>query len=65
MKENYRIYKKFGKDIIENNDILRIDLFNNYKIKDIKELKEFKFIYEQKGHKDFNREVRYIRVFKR
>ena len=69
--KNYLIYKQFGKDVIKAGDMIRVDLFNGYKMKDIEELKKFNLVYEQKGHddvirrkgKEISRKVRYIKVY--
>lgn len=70
---NYVIYKEFGKEKINSGDLLRVDLLEGSKIKDIKELKGFNIVYETKGHTDscmrkgkkVSRKVRYIRVFRK
>lgn len=70
---NYRIYKAPNKEGINDKDTLRVDLFDNFKIKDIKELQDFNIIYITKGHEDkanikgklVSRKVRYIQVFKK
>ena len=71
--KDYIIYKQFGKEDIKEGDLLRVDLIDGFKIKDIKELKDFNLVYETKGHEYFctkkgkkvTRSVRYIRVFKK
>lgn len=71
--ENYFIHKTFGKEKIKKGDLLRVDLLDGFKIKDIDELKNFNIFYETKGHEDFymkkgeriKRKVRYIRVFEK
>lgn len=65
MNKNYRIYMEFGKKEIKTGNILRIDLFKGFKLKDIPELKMFNIVYEQKGHNETDRKVRYIRVFEK
>ena len=69
----YKIFLSATDSKIEDKSRLRIDLYGNKKIKDVKELKDFNVIYVSKGHEDFvkikgklvNRKVRYIQVFKK
>ena len=71
--KDYIIYKQFGKEDIKEGDLLRVDLIDGFKIKDIEELKDFKILYVSQGHEDLvsikgkevPRKVRYIQVFKR
>lgn len=43
--KDYIIYKQFGKEDIKEGDLLRVDLIDGFKIKDIKELKDFNLVY--------------------
>ena len=69
----YVIHKSFGKIGFENGDLVRVDLLDGFKIKDIPEFENFNFYYEVKGHIDFafqkgkkiERRVRYVRLFNR
>lgn len=69
----YKIFLSATDTRIEDKSRLRIDLYGNMKIKDVKELKDFNIVYCSKGHEDLvsvkgqmvNRKVRYIQVFKR
>ena len=70
---DYNIFLSATDKKIADKSRLRVDLFGDMKIKDIKELKDFNVIYVSKGHEDFvkikgklvNRKVRYIQVFKK
>ena len=70
---DFRIFLSATDKKIADKSRLRVDLFGDMKIKDIKELKDFNVIYVSKGHEDFvkikgklvNRKVRYIQVFKK
>ena len=69
--KDYVIHKSFGKVGFENGDLIRVDLLDGFKIKNIPELKNFNFYYEIKGHVDLafrngkkvERKVRYVRLF--
>lgn len=69
----YKIFLSATDSKIEDKSRLRIDLYGDMKIKDIKELKDFNIKYCSKGHDDLvsikgkmiPRKVRYIQVFKR
>ena len=69
----YKIFLSATDRKIEDKSKLRVDLFGDMKIKNIKELKDFKIVYFSKGHEDLvtikgemiPRKVRYIQVFKR
>ena len=69
----YKIFLSATDSKIEDKSRLRIDLYGNMKIKDVKELKDFNIVYCSQGHQDFislkgkmiNRKVRYIQVFKK
>lgn len=69
--KDYVIHKSFGKVGFENGDLIRVDLLDGFKIKNIHELKNFNFYYEIKGHVDsvfrngkkVERKVRYVRLF--
>lgn len=69
----YKIFLSAIDTKIKNQSRLRIDLYGDMKIKDVKELKDFNIKYCSKGHDDFvsikgrkvPRKVRYIQVFKR
>ncbi|MGU8478641.1 hypothetical protein [Clostridium perfringens] len=69
--KDYVIHKSFGKVGFENGDLVRVDLLDGFKIKNIPELKNFNFYYEIKGHVDsafregkkVERKVRYVRLF--
>lgn len=69
--KDYVIHKSFGKVGFENGDLVRVDLLDGSKIKNIPELKNFNFYYEIKGHVDsafrkgkkVERKVRYVRLF--
>ncbi|MDZ4994732.1 hypothetical protein GNF80_17525 [Clostridium perfringens] len=69
--KDYVIHKSFGKVGVENGDLVRVDLLDGFKIKNIPELKKFNFYYEIKGHVDsafrkgkkVERKVRYVRLF--
>lgn len=56
--KDYIIYKQFGKEDIKDGDLLRVDLIDGFKIKDIEELKDFNLVYETKGHEDFCKKKR-------
>lgn len=69
----YKIFLSATDKKIADKSKLRVDLFGNMKIKDIKELKDFKILYISQGHEDLvsikgkmiPRKVRYIQIFKR
>ncbi|EPB8167441.1 hypothetical protein ACRTAK_003137 [Clostridium perfringens] len=69
--KDYVIHKSFGKVGVKNGDLIRVDLLDEFKIKNIPELKNFNFYYEIKGHVDsafrkgkkVERKVRYVRLF--
>ncbi|MCR1953205.1 hypothetical protein NSA50_19675 [Clostridium sp. DSM 100503] len=69
----YKIFLSAIDTKIKDRSRLRIDLYGDMKIKDVKELKDFNIKYCFKGHDDFvsikgkmiPRKVRYIQVFKR
>lgn len=69
----YKIFLSATDKKIEDKSKLRVDLFGDMKIKNIKELKDFNIVYFSKGHEDLvkikgemiPRKVRYIQVFKR
>lgn len=69
----YKIFLSAIDKKIEDKSKLRVDLFGDMKIKNIKELKDFNIVYFSKGHEDLvtikgemiPRKVRYIQVFKR
>ena len=69
----YKIFLSATDSKIEDKSRLRVDLYGNMKIKDVKELKDFNIVYCSQGHQDFislkgkmiNRKVRYIQVFKK
>lgn len=69
----YKIFLSATDNKIEDKSRLRVDLYGNMKIKDVKELKDFNILYCSQGHQDFislkgkivNRKVRYIQVFKK
>ena len=69
----YKIFLSATDKEITDKSKMRVDLLGNMKIKDIKELKDFKILYVSKGHEDLvsikckevPRKVRYIQVFKR
>lgn len=69
----YKIFLSATDRKIEDKSKLRVDLFGDMKIKNIKELKDFNIVYFSKGHEDLvtikgimiPRKVRYIQVFKR
>ncbi len=69
----YKIFLSATDSKIEDKSRLRIDLYGNMKIKDVKELKDFNILYCSQGHQDFfsikgkmvSRKVRYIQVFKK
>ncbi len=69
----YKIFLSATDSKIEDKSRLRVDLYGNMKIKDVKELKDFKILYCSQGHEDFislkgkmvNRKVRYIQIFKK
>ncbi|MDU3546399.1 MAG: hypothetical protein E7F83_03145 [Clostridium sp.] len=71
--KNYEIFLSATDSKIEDKSRLRIDLYGNMKIKDVKELKDFNILYYSQGHQDnislkgkiVNRKVRYIQVFKK
>ena len=69
----YKIFLSATDKKIADKSKLRVDLFGDMKIKDIKELKDFKILYVSQGHEDLvsikgkkvPRKVRYIQVFKK
>lgn len=69
----YKIFLSATDKEIADKSKMRVDLFGDMKIKDIKELKDFKILYVSQGHEDLvsikgkevPRKVRYIQVFKR
>lgn len=69
--KDYVVHKSFGKVGFKNGDLVRVDLFDGFKIQNIPELKNFNFYYEIKGHTDYDlkngekveRKVRYVRLF--
>lgn len=71
--KDYKIFLSATDNKIADKSKLRVDLFGNMKIKDIKELKKFNIIYFSKGYDDFvsikgqliPRKVRYIQIFKK
>ena len=71
--KQYKIFLSATDSKIEDKSRLRIDLYGDMKIKDVKELEDFNIKYCSKGHDDFvsikglkvPRKVRYIQVFKR
>ena len=70
--KDYKIFLSATDQKIIDKSILRVDLFGDMKIKDVKELKDFNIVYFSKGHEDLvtikgemiPRKVRYIQVFK-
>lgn len=70
---DYKIFLSAIDNKIADKSKLRIDLYGDMKIKDIKELKDFNIVYMSKGHKDLikikgrmiPRKVRYIQIFKK
>ena len=70
--KDYKIFLSATDKKIVDKSRLRVDLFGDMKIKDIKELKDFNIVYFSKGHeylvyikgKEIPRKVRYIQVFK-
>ena len=71
--KNYNIFLSANNKKLEDKALMRIDLFDNMKIKDIEELKNFNVVYISKGHEDtvyiknskVTRNVRYIQIFKK
>lgn len=71
--KNYKIFLSAIDNNIVDKSKLRVDLYEDMKIKDIKELKDFNIVYFSKGHEDLvsikskmiPRKVRYIQVFKK
>lgn len=71
--KDYVIHKSFGKIGFENGDLIRVDLLDGFKIRDIDELRNFNFYYEIKGHIDYAlkngkkvaRKVSYVRLFEK
>ncbi len=69
----YKIFLSATDSKIDDKSRLRVDLYGNMKIKDVKELKDFNIVYCSQGHEDFislkgkmvSRKVRYIQVFKK
>lgn len=69
----YKIFLSATDKEIADKSKMRVDLLGNMKIKDIKELKDFKILYVSQGHEDLvsikgkevHRKVRYIQIFKR
>ncbi|WP_243124884.1 hypothetical protein [Clostridium cuniculi] len=70
--KDYKIFLSATDKKIVDKSILRVDLFGDMKIKDIRELKDFNIVYFSKGHEDLvsikgqkiPRKVRYIQIFK-
>ena len=50
--KNYNIFLSANNKKLEDKALMRIDLFDNMKIKDIEELKNFNVVYISKGHED-------------
>ena len=71
--KNYNIFLSANNKKLEDKALMRIDLFDNMKIKDIEELKNFNVVYISKGHEDtvyiknskVHCKVRYIQIFKK
>ena len=71
--KNYNIFLSANNKKLEDKALMRIDLFDNMKINDIEELKNFNVVYISKGHEDtvyiknskVTRKVRYIQIFKK
>lgn len=72
IQKPYTIHQEPGKLRITHKDKLRIDLLDGFKISDIRELKDFNFVYITKGYETkgtlngeiVDMKVRYIQVFK-
>lgn len=70
--KDYKIFLSATEKKIVDKSLLRVDLFGDMKLKDIKELADFNIIYFSKGHEDLvsikgqkiPRKVRYIQIFK-
>ena len=70
--KDYKIFLSATDKNIVDKSLLRVALFGDMKIKDIKELRDFNIVYYSKGHEDLvsikgkktPRKVRYIQVFK-
>lgn len=71
--KDYKIFLSATEKKIVDKSLLRVDLFGDMKIKDIKELTDFNIVYFSKGHEDLvsikgqkiSRKVRYIQIFKK
>ena len=67
----YKIFLSATDKKINNKSHLRVDLYGDCKITDIKELKNFNILYVSQGHDDFvsikgrmiPHKVRYIQIF--
>lgn len=70
--KDYKIFLSATDQRIVDKSILRVDLFGDMKIKDVRELKDFNIVYFSKGHEDLvsikgqmiPRKVRYVQIFK-
>lgn len=70
--KDYKIFLSASDKKIVDKSLLRVDLFGDMKIKDIKELSDFNIVYFSKGPEDLvsikgqmiPHKVRYIQVFK-
>lgn len=71
--KDYKIFLSATEKTIKDKALLRVDLYDDMKIKDISELKGFNIFYISKGHEDLiridnidiPRKVRYIKIFKK
>lgn len=69
----YKLFLSATDKKIVDNAKLRVDLYGNMKLKEIKELKGFNVRYISKGHNDLvlmkgqmiPRKIRYIQIFKK
>ncbi len=70
---DYNIFLSATDKKLDDKAKMRVDLFGDMKIKDIKELKDFNILYVSQGHEDLvsikgkkvPRKVRYIQIFKK
>lgn len=70
---DYNIFLSATDKKLDDKSKMRVDLFGDMKIKDIKELKDFNILYVSQGHEDLvsikgkkvPRKVRYIQIFKK
>lgn len=70
---DYNIFLSATNKKLDDKAKMRVDLFGDMKIKDIKELKDFNILYVSQGHEDLvsikgkkvPRKVRYIQIFKK